>query len=356
MFITKSGGCDRILYLCCSTQMVGFERNNRIELYFAFWKEGIAMRKGYLISIIVLFLCLLLNVAGSAEIPDVDLSTFSLEELTRIKTDITSERKNHHEINSGIKDKMLKTGKQAAEQYFAEKGFKVSWPWLDWDYKLVREYDLFTLTTFLNYEDENKKNHKVDVYAELYYDGNDCAVYRLMLDKEEVFISDYSLPDNLLIDIDSITVNEITGINLSLLNADELKDFEETVQKEIDATHTPRNSDKVNEAVKKAVEAHFTDLGVSVNWPWFDYNYTCDWDCYTENTRITYELDGTRHKDEPVYAEVFPDSGEYRVFYLTVGDQIIFDERNEAADANALFFLRKHCQARLHCHREGSHG
>ena len=299
------------------------------------------MKKVLSILVFTLVLCLCVPLVVSAEIPSVDLSTFSLEELNQIKSDISAESKLHHETNSKVEDGIQNAVKAMTEQYYSEKGITVSWAWYGWEYNYSRNFDFFTFSTHLDYEDSEKKSHKVDVSAELYYDGTAYQVYRLTLDKEQVFASDYVLPDNLLIDTSSVTVNEKTGINLSLLSASELKEFERTVQKEIDTNHNPRNSSRVNDALKKAVENHFSALGVSVDWPWFDYDYTCDWDCYTETTRITYELDGTRHKDERVYAEIFPDNGQYHVYYLVVGDNVLIDDRETATDPNALLFLRK---------------
>lgn len=299
------------------------------------------MRKVLSILTFTLVLCLWLPLAGNAEAPNVDLTTFSLEELNQIKADISAEYKLHHEINSKIEEGVLKAVKSMTEQYFSQMRITVSWAWYSWEYNYTRDHDFFTLSTHLDYKDSENKGHKVDVFAEVYYDGSAYHVYRLTLDKEQAFSSDYVLPDNLLIDTSSITINKKTGINLSLLSTSDLKDFEKIVQREIDTNHTPRNSGKVNDALKKAVEAHFSALGVSVNWPWFEYDYICDWDCYTEITRITYELDGTRHRDERVYAEIFPEKGQYRVYYLVVGDNVLFDDRDTANDPNALLFLRK---------------
>ena len=52
-------------------------------------------------------------------------------------------------------------------------------------------------------------------------------------------------------------------------------------------------------------------------------------------------MDGVRHQDEHVYAEVFPDNNQYRVYYLVVGDNILIDDRDTATDPNVLLFLRK---------------
>ena len=299
------------------------------------------MRKSVAAISIVLVLCLGWCLTGIAEIPQVDLSIFSLEELNQLKADISAETKLHHETNSKVEDDVLKVVKAETEAYFSQRGFTVSWAWYGWEYTYSRNMDLFTCSTHLDYEDADKKSHKVDVYAEMYYDGSAYQLYRLSLDKEQVFASAYVLPENQYIDTASATINEKTGINLSLLSANELKEFERTVQKEISTNHDPKNTSKVGDVLKKAVEDHFSALGVSVDWPWFDYNYTCDWNCYTETTRITYELDGTRHRDEPVYGEIFPDGDQYRVYYLTVGNEVLFDIRDTATDPNALLFLHK---------------
>lgn len=222
------------------------------------------MRKVLFILVFTLVLCFCLPFGGNAEIPSIDLTTFSLEELNQIKSDISAENKLHHETNSKVEEDVLNTVKAITEQYYSEKGITISWAWYGWEYSYSRNFDFFTFSSHLDYEDSEKKGHKVDVSAELYYDGTAYHVYRLALDKEQVFASDYVLPDNLLIDTSSVTINEKTGINLSLLSAKELKDFERTVQKEIDSNHNPRNSGRVNDALKKAVENHFSAIGVSV--------------------------------------------------------------------------------------------
>ena len=265
-----------------------------------------------------IFFCLIiLGILGFqtalADIPAVDLSVLSLEELNLLQTDINTEIKAHHETDSRVEESVLNAVKLVTERYYSEKGIKISWAWHSWEYTYSRNGDYLTLSTHLDYEDEETKGHRVEVFAELYFDGISYNVYSLKLDQEQVLVDENKLPENLIIDTDSILINEKTGINLSLLSLNELKELERMVQKEIDTNHTPRNTGKVHDALKKAVEDHFSTLGVSVNWPWFDYNYTCDWDCYTETTRITYELDGKRHQNEQVYAEIFPDAGQYQL-------------------------------------------
>ena len=301
------------------------------------------MRKLFpLIAQILLgILCLCLICTGYAEVPSVDLSTFSLAELTQFQADIRAENRLHHETDAEVEAGVLEAVKAVTEDYYAAQGITVSWAWYGWEYSYSRNYDFLTFSSHLDYEDAEKKSHRVDVAADLYYDGLAYNVYQLFLNKEQVLTQTDDVPDTLLVDTGHVTINRKTGINLSLLQPEDLKELDGAIEKEIQENHKPHNSSQVNGVLKKTVEAHFAEQGVTVSWPWFDYDYTCDWDCYTEKTRISYELDGVRHTDEPVYAEIFPEDGGYQVCYLTVGDTVLIDQRSTLTSENALLFLHK---------------
>ena len=86
------------------------------------------MRKALWIIVSTLILCLCLSFAGHAEIPSVDLSTFSLEELNQVKADIASETKLHHETSAKVQEDVLKAVKAATEQYYSEKASRFPGP------------------------------------------------------------------------------------------------------------------------------------------------------------------------------------------------------------------------------------
>ena len=299
------------------------------------------MRKAVGAVLAVFLLCFCGFGAVRAEIPKTDLSLCTAEELNQIRADIDTENQIHHTVNSTVEDEVLRAVKAGAEEYYQAKGITVSWAWYDWEYSYTRDVDLLTCSTHLTYTGAGSRNRRVDVEAEVVWDGKEYRLYRLTLDGEQVFRGGFALPDSRLVDSSLATVNEATGINLSLLSPDELKELDKTVQREIDANHTPRDSGRVRDLVRKTVEASLPEGSAAAEWPRNDDEMTCDWDCYTETTRVSYELDGQKHRDERVYAEVFPDGKEYRVFYLEVGDRVVLDERAAAEDERALRFLRK---------------
>ena len=94
-----------------------------------FRKKEADMKKVLSILVFTLILCLCVPLVVSAEIPSVDLSTFSLEELNQIKSDISAESKLHHETSSKVQEDVLKAVKAATEQIYSEKGITVSWAW-----------------------------------------------------------------------------------------------------------------------------------------------------------------------------------------------------------------------------------
>lgn len=293
----------------------------------------------------IVLLLLLFVISASmclAEVPELCLSTFSLSELNQLKKDIETEQKLHHNVTSTIENKLLKIVKDEVSKVYAAKGIEISWPWAGWNYDYNRNKDFFTLTTHTEYKDEAKKNQKVSVYAELYFDGTAFNIYKLSLDNAVIIFSDYDLPDNLLIDTTNTVINEKTGINLSLLSFEELNELESLIQNEISFNHEPKNSSAINDILKAKVEDYFSSKGTaSVSWPWFDYEYTCDWNCYTEKTEITFEENGVKHRDVPVYAEFLPVGGSYQIAFLIIGDSILIDDYNIPADDNITIFLNK---------------
>jgi len=288
----------------------------------------------------IVTVCLAIFSAGVAEKIDPDLSTLSLSALTQLKTDIATEIRQHHTIISRIEEAVLGTVQKTTEEYYAAQGITVSWAWYGWEYQYAREKDVFTFHSHLDYTDEENRGHQVKVDAEVYWDGTDYVVHSLFLDGQLAFSNGVELPENGIIDQRLIIVNERTGINVSLLSAEELNELNRKVEREIDANHTPKNSGKVNDVLKKTVDDYYSGLGVKVEWPWRDYSYTADWDCYTETTYISYDRQGEKFQDIPVYAELFPAEGSYRVYYLSVGDTVLTDELETVTGGNALLFLQ----------------
>lgn len=306
------------------------------------------MRRLVAVLAVLVLLCAVVCV-GLAEIPNIDLSVMSAVDLKQLQGDIVSENMLHHEMNSITESAVKKAAESVTEDYYRQKGIKISWAWHGWEYDYKRDKDFFTFATHLDYKDSKDKNHQVKVAADLFFDGTNYTVYHLYLDKELVFSLEGRIPEDKLIDTSTVIINEKTGINLSLLSVEDLKNLKDQVKKELDTNHNIRNSGRVNDVLKKTVESLYAKKGISkVEWPWFDYDYTCDWNCYTEKTRITYEENGKKNRDVPVYAELFPEGNSYVVYYLKIGDEIVTDHLDQVNSAEGKLFLnsRKYEQAK----------
>ncbi len=292
--------------------------------------------------LLCVFLLLLVCCSAMAEIPALDLSTWSVSELNRLREDIRAEEELHHTVSPEAREGALQAVKEATEKYFADQGIEISWAWYDWEYTYTRNMDFFTVTTHVDYRNAKRESKKSDVSAEVFYDGEAFHVSRLYVDGEAVYASDDVLPESLLIDTSRCTVNQKSGMNLSLLTAEELRELEGRIDREIEAHHKPTDTGRVNEVMKKTAEELFAERGItSVSWPWRQYEYTCDWDCYTVNTRVSYQEGEQRQQDVPVYAEVFPEGDDYRLFYLRVGYDVLLDQRDSAGGEKARRFLNK---------------
>ena len=303
------------------------------------FRRGLKRRIPAAIAVIVVWSMTILSM-GFAELPNVNLSMLPLSTLQGLQDDISTEIRQHHTMISRIEEAILQAVKTATEAYYADQGITVSWAWFGWEYQYAREKDFFTFHSHLDYTDSENRGHRVNVDAELYLQGTEYLVHRLYLDGSLVVSDDVELPESLIVDPSHMIINEKTGINLSLLSEEELGELERRIEEEIQLNHTTGNSALVNDVLKKTVEQFFSGRGVTVEWPWRDYSYTGDWDCYTETTSISYEMNGEKYQNVPVYAEIFPLDGAYRVCFLTIGDETVIDDRAQITGGNALLFLQ----------------
>ena len=165
------------------------------------------MRRFFVALVIVLMLTITVYIS-LAEIPNIDLSVVSATDLKQLQQDITSENKLHHEMNSSTEAAVKKAAESATEEYYRQKGIKISWAWHGWEYDYKRDKDFFTFATHLDYKDSNGKNHQVKVAADLFCDGVNYTVYHIYLDKELVYSMEDKVPDNKLIDTAKVIINE----------------------------------------------------------------------------------------------------------------------------------------------------
>ena len=226
------------------------------------------MRKKIILALISLCLCLAVSNAALSDIPEIDLSTFSLNDLNQLWLDISKEFTKHHKTDSNEEKKILNIVKNEVENYYTESGITVDWAWYGWEYEYTRDKDLFTLSTHLNYKDKDDRSQHVNVASELYLTDEEFHIYRISLNNEVIKQSNYALPKNLLINTDNVIINKMTGINLSLLSTSELHEIEKLIDQEKEANHTPRNRDAAGKALEKFVEQLYADRGIErIEWP-----------------------------------------------------------------------------------------
>lgn len=128
----------------------------------------------------------------------------------------------------------------------------------------------------------------------------------------------------------SITAQAVSSLDLSTLSLQELNTLKVAIEKEIEKNHqaSSEEKDKILAAVKRDVEAYFSNINIEISWAWLNYEYTKDWNFYTLKTHIDFK-DSAGDKQKPdVYAEVFNASGTYKVHFLQVGTEILFDNRS----------------------------
>lgn len=291
------------------------------------------------LSCVLALLFFLVTYSMAESLPPPELSEMATVELQELLDDISSEIKGHHELKHEEEKLILSIVKDKAEQFYASQGIKITWAWIRYDYS--RNRDLYSLETHLDYKDATGKAQKKKVIGEMFpIDGSLTLIY-LQIGDQEVINYRSQLPENLLLENSPHTINDRTGMDLSVLDKSQLKQLEGFVREEINTNHKPKGATegKVHSLVKAAVEEIFSEKGISISWPWFDYSYTNDWGCYTENTRISYKDTDGKKQDRSIYAEIFPENDSYGIYFLKIGEEIIFDHREQLTSASCLQFL-----------------
>lgn len=124
---------------------------------------------------------------------------------------------------------------------------------------------------------------------------------------------------------------EGVDVDLSELTLEQLNAFSADIDAEIKLHHRPDSNTEsaVLSATQDVVESYFSEQGIEISWAWVDYEYSREWDFYTLSTHIDYR-DALDEKHKPdVYAELFPENGEYVVYYLLVGTEVLVNRREE---------------------------
>ena len=123
---------------------------------------------------------------------------------------------------------------------------------------------------------------------------------------------------------------ELASVDLSMLTKDQLTVLLSDIEEEIELNHTiGSRKNRVQDAVENAVETYYLRKNIDVSWAIFDDEYTRDWDFYTYENEMTYYDGSGKKRREKVYAELQYVDYETKVFYITVGKEVIMDNRSE---------------------------
>ena len=121
----------------------------------------------------------------------IDLSQMSYEDLNTLNDEIKAEFSANHEPEYEIKDLLLSLTKIAVEGHLENDDTYVSWAWFDYEY--TREWDLYSLTTPIDYDGIDD----AVVYAEAYPFSGQYALCFLSIDDEVILDNRDQLPENL---------------------------------------------------------------------------------------------------------------------------------------------------------------
>jgi hypothetical protein len=278
-------------------------------------------------SFLIIILLLAQGISLGAETA-ADISALTTKELNTLTAEINTALERHHTPDKNLNVLALSVVQSEVESHFTALGIDVTWAWINYSY--TREWDFYTVSTHIDYKDKNGKSQKADVYAELFPQNGHFAVYYLLIGKETILNRREALPAEFWVKRPEKRVNQATGLDLSVMGSEALRSLKTRITGEMKAHHTPvtATSNLVLSLTKYTVEQYFLQRGTSITWAWINYEYTRDWDFYTVSTHIDYaDKNGTWHKPD-VYAEAYPTNSHYDLYYLTVGDQVILDERS----------------------------
>lgn len=254
----------------------------------------------------------------------IDLKGMTTAELDSLSTDIDNAIEQCHTPDKDRKETVLDFVKKNVESYASDQGIeKVDWAWIDYTY--TRDWDLYAVDTHADFDDE-----RVDIYAEVFPENGQDSLYYLLIGKDVIIDRRSDLPKHLWLKEPVSIINKAAGKDLSRMSLKNLNKLEKNIKKEIKAEHDPDSdiTGIVLDLTKTKVEDYYKKQNLSVDWAWFDYDYSREWDFYTLATPISYETeDGEDKGDADVYAEAYPLNGEYELCYLSVDDQELINKR-----------------------------
>lgn len=269
-----------------------------------------------------------------------DLSKLTYMDLITLQNDISADYQEYHAPTDAQKNNVLYVTKNATERYYWKKNIEItSWAWYDSEYIYTKDWDFYTLKTHMNYRDSNKKNKKVIIYAEVFYNNGRYNVSYLKADNTVILDSRSDYGDILWFTEPKAKINEATNINLAKYTVQELKALENKVQKEYEKNHSVSKNEAtiILTLSKSDLEQYCYKKNIEIkSYAWYDreYTYVRDWDYYWLETHVDYKTSSSSStKTDQLYSEVCKINGNYELVFLKLGSTIIKDRRTELAIA-----------------------
>lgn len=116
--------------------------------------------------------------------------------------------------------------------------------------------------------------------------------------------------------------------DLPNMTAQELRELRKNIDEQLKTNHDTTSSEesRIESAVKTYVEDYYGSSNVS--WAWFDYTYTKEWDYYTMVTHADVKRGNEKSRCD-VIADVYKTDDQYQIAYLTVGNDMLIESRDE---------------------------
>ena len=315
-----------------------------------------SFKKLYLLSLLALFFTFSLFGCGATESPssrtdngnsdvkeendlvatgeDRLLSESRLNELTglelsALKDTLATVYNAYHDTTSGNNRMVRDLVEPVVEDHLNSDQGTVSWPIFDYTYS--RDRDLYTLKTHVDYKDNGGK-YNVEVYAEVYSVTSSPEIIYLTIGTNVIIDARERISENGW--ANKPAAISVDDLDLLLLSTEEVEEFQERVNDEIKNNHRPvsKVETKILELTKAEVERQLGDSKTDLSWPWLDYTYTREWDYYTLKTSVTAK--GNKGKyNYNVDASAYPEDGEYVLFYLSIGNDVIIDRKSELPES-----------------------
>lgn len=119
---------------------------------------------------------------------NIDLSKMSSKELQELQEAISLEIKKNHTLSADDRSQVLETVKKETETLFRRRGIKISWPWDDYNY--MKDWDLYTFASHIDYTDENNIKQKPGIYAKVKKTGDEYVLSLLKVGEKVMLGTD----------------------------------------------------------------------------------------------------------------------------------------------------------------------